>query len=218
MKEEQISIGFIGGLIIKLLIFTLLLVIFAYITKLEKIGCECATHPSRDFIKSYTIISIIFMLFSGFVSIRNIYDNFGETIATLYQILEIIFYLIFVVYIYMTFDYVRYLINEKCKCSEGISRDVIMIGTIIELFLFLIIFLTGIAIPIITEGASSLINNIGKFKDDIKENIDDPLKSAINTPNKIRKSAKDISKLLKKSVKDLKRISKPSIKSKGSRR
>jgi predicted PurR-regulated permease PerM len=158
------------------------------------------------------------MLFSGFVSIRNIYDNFGETIATLYQIFEIIFYLIFVVYIYMTFDYVRYLINEKCKCSEGISRDVIMIGTIIELFLFLIIFLTGIVIPIITEGVSSLINNIGKFKDDIKENVDDPFKSAMNTPNKIRKSAKDISKLLKKSVKDLKRISKPSLKSKGSRR
>lgn len=202
------SISYIGGLVLKLLIFMLLLVILTYLYKLESIGCDCSAHSNTDFIKSYTIISLAFLLFSAFISIDDIYKNFGETIVILFSLVTVVFYIIFVVYIYMTFEYVRHLINEKCKCSEGISRDIIMVGTTIELLLFIVALFTGIIIPVLTEAVSSLVSKIGEFKDDVREGIYDPVKSLQKTPKKLTKSAKDIRKFLKKSAKDLKKLSK----------
>jgi len=208
MKQPDLSISYIGGLILNILIFILLIVILVYIYKLESIGCECASHSNKDFIKSYTIISLAFLIFSSFISIADIYENFGEIIAILFSIITIIFYLIFVVYIYLTFEYVRYLINEKCKCSDGISRDIIMIGTMIELSLFMIALFTGIIIPVLIESISSLANKVITFKDDVKEGIYDPIKSIKKTPKRLTNSAKNIGKFFKKSVKDLKKLSK----------
>lgn len=208
MRQSDFSISYIGGLVLNLLIFMLLIVILMYLYKLESIGCACSAHSNWEFIKSYTIISLVFLLFSSFISIHDIYENFGETIAILFSLVTIVFYIIFVVYIYMTFEYVRYLINEKCKCSEGVSRDIIMIGTMIELVLFVVALFTGIIIPVLTESVSSLASKMGTFQDDIKEGIYNPVRSIQKAPKKISKSAKDISKFLKKSAKDLRKLSK----------
>jgi hypothetical protein len=206
--QSQITIGYVGGIILNLLIFILLLVILTYIMRLETIGCACAAHSNRDFIKSFTIISLVFLLFSSFISVHDIYDTFGETIAILAAIITIVFYFIFVVYMYLTFEYVRYLINEKCKCSEGISRDIIIIGTMIELLLFVIALFTAIIIPVLIESILSVLSKMQGLKDDVKEGIFNPISSLRKAPKKISKSAKDIGKFLKKSAKDLKKLSK----------
>lgn len=206
--QSRITVGYVGGLILNLLIFCLLIVILTYIMKLETIGCGCAAHSNRDFIKSFTIISLVFLLFSSFISINDIYDNFGETIAVLAAIVTVVFYVIFFVYIYLTFEYVRYLINEKCKCSEGISRDIIMIGTMIELVLFVVALFTAIIIPVLIESILSVMSRLPNFRDDVKESIYNPVSSLKKTPSRLSKSAKDISKFLKKSAKDLKKLSK----------
>jgi hypothetical protein len=208
MMEYNFDIGYIGGVILNLIIFILLLVILAYIYKLETIGCYCAEHKYRDFIKSYTIISLVFLLFTSFISLKNINEIFGETIFVLMSVVTTVFYFIFVIYIYLTFEYVRYIINEKCKCSEGISRDIIMMGTTIELILFIIAFFTGILIPVFTEAISSILHKMKGFKKDVEEVISHPVSSIKKTPKKLMKSTKKIGDFLKKSVKDLKRLSK----------
>jgi hypothetical protein len=206
--QTQFTIGYIGGLILHILIFLLLIVILTYITRLETIGCACAVHSNRDFIKSFTIISLVFLLLSSFISIADVYDNFGETIAILAAVVTIVFYVIFVVYIYLTFEYVRFLINEKCKCSEGISRDIIMVGTMIELVLFVIALFTAIIIPVLIESILSVMSRLPNFRDQVRESIYNPVSSLRKSPRKLTKSAKDIGKFLKKSAKDLKKLSK----------
>lgn len=208
MKQPEFSISYLGGLILNLLIFILLLIILTYIYKLETIGCECASHPNREFIKSYTIISLVFLLLTSFISITDIHDNFGENVAILFSIFTVIFYVIFIVYIYFTFEYVRFLINEKCKCSEGLSRDIIMIGTMVELLLFVVALFTGIIIPVLIETVSSLMSKLQGFKNDMKESIRDPISGLKKTPQRLTNSAKSVGKFLKKSVKDLKKLSK----------
>lgn len=206
--DNSISIGYIGGLIFNILIFILLILIYTYILKLEGIGCKCSEHPNRDFIKSYTIIAIAFLLLTSFVSMQDVNDNFGETIAILLSVVTLVFYIIFIIYIYMTFEYVRFLINEKCRCSEDLRREIIMIGTMIELILFFIVLLTGILIPILTEVIISILSKSKDFKNDLQENIYNPLGSIKKVPGKLTKSAKNVSLFLKKSSADLKKLSK----------
>jgi hypothetical protein len=218
MDSSSLSIGYVGGLILNILIFILLILIYTYILKLEGIGCACSVHANRDFIKSYTIISIAFLLFTSFISIENINDSFGETIAILMSVITLVFYIIFIIYIYMTFEYVRYLINEKCKCSEDLRREIIMVGTIIELILFFVILLTVILIPILTEVIISILSKSKDFKNDLQESIYNPLGSIKKIPTKLSKSAKSVSSFLKKSSKDLKNLSKTKSSPKVSKR
>lgn len=206
--ENTFSLQFIAGFILHILIFVLLITIYTYILKLESIGCVCSEHSNKDFIKSFTIISIIFLLFTAFVSMKDINNTFGETITILFSFITLIFYIIFIIYIYMTFDYVRYLINEKCKCSEELRREIIMIGTMIEIILFFVAFLVVIIIPVLIEVVSSILAKLPTLKGDIKESINDPIKSMKKVPEKIKNSAKKLSKFMKKSSSDLKKLSK----------
>ena len=204
---SEINMRYIGSLIINLLIFVLITIIYLYINKLEQIGCDCSNNPDRTFIKTYSIVALVFLLFTAFVSIEVIGKMMGSVIAMLYSLLIVVFYMIFIYYIYTTFTYVRYLINEKCKCSEDISREIIMMGTFIELVLFFVTILTMIIIPVLTNSFSYVIANIGNVEKDIKGDIYNPVSSLSKSPRRLIKSTKDIGKFLKKSSKDLKKLS-----------
>jgi len=203
----EFNMRYIGGLIINLLIFVLITITYLYVTKLENIGCDCSNTPERTFIKTYSIISLAFLLITAFVSLDVIREMFGSSIAMLYAILIIVFYVIFIYYIYSTFIYVRFLINEKCKCSEDISREIIMIGSFIEVLLFFVSILTGIVIPVLTNSLSLVLEKVGSMEDELKEDIYNPISSLKKTPSKLMKSSRDVSKFLKKSSKDLQKLS-----------
>lgn len=204
---SEINMRYIGGLIINLLIFVLITIIYLYTNKLEQIGCDCSNNPDRNFIKVYSIVALVFLLFTAFVSIEMVGKMLGSVIAMLYSLLIVVFYLIFIYYIYTTFTYVRYLINEKCKCSEDISREIIMVGTFIELILFFVTILTMIIIPVLTNSVSYVISNIENVEKDIKSDIYNPVSSLSKSPKRLMKSSKDIGKFLSKSSKDLKKLS-----------
>ena len=204
---SEINMRYIGSLIINLLIFVLITIIYLYINKLEQIGCDCSNNPDRIFIKTYSIVALVFLLFTAFVSIDMVGKMMGSVIAMLYSLLIVVFYVIFIYFIYTTFTYVRYLINEKCKCSEDISREIIMIGTFIELVLFFVTILTMIIIPVLTNSVSYVIGNIGNVEKDIKGDIYNPVSSLGKSPGRLMKSTRDIGKFLKKSSKDLKKLS-----------
>ena len=207
----MMSIGYAGGLFLNLLVFILLLIIYTYIVKLENMGCACSNHPNKEFIKSYTIISIVFLLFTSFISMKDVYDNFGEIVAIMLSLATLVFYIIFVFYIYMSFEYVRYLINEKCKCSDDWRREVIMIGTMIEFILFSVALLTGIIIPVLTESMLSIMSKAQTFRNDVRESIYNPIGSIQKLPSKLKKGVKGVSSFLKKSSKDLKKLSRSKI-------
>ena len=51
----------------------------------------------------------------------------------------------------MVYNYTRYLVNEKCKCSDDIRRNIIMIGSIIEIFIAILFIVSIFIIPVITR-------------------------------------------------------------------
>ena len=186
------------------MIFVILLVIiYAYLHKLENIGCECSEHPNKDFINNFTIIALVYFFITAFISLKSIAKNMGGVVVQLLAIATFVFFLLFVVYIYYAFDYVRYLTNEKCKCSEYMSRDVIAVGTMISLFLFLTLLFTIIIIPILIITLSNLLDKIEDFESEVEQTIRNPMRTFKTTPDRIARSAKEIGSFVKKSAKKI---------------
>jgi len=125
MKESENNLSFYSSAIIQAIFAILLLIILSYIYKLENMGCECSEHPNKDFIKNFTVIALGYFIITSVISLKSIAKSMGFVVVQLLSIATFVFFLMFVVYIYYAFDYVRYLTNEKCKCSEDLSRDII---------------------------------------------------------------------------------------------
>tara|TARA_Y100000389_G_scaffold203734_1_gene253224 strand:- start:444 stop:1073 length:630 start_codon:yes stop_codon:yes gene_type:complete len=202
MKEDN-NLSFYGSLIIQMIFVILLVIIYAYLHKLENIGCECSEHPNKDFIKNFTIIALVYFFITAFISLKSIAKNMGGVVVQLLAIATFVFFLLFVVYIYYAFDYVRYLTNEKCKCSEDMSRDVIAVGTMISLFLFLTLLFTIIIIPILIITLSNLLDKIEDFESEVEQTIRNPMRTFKSTPDRIARSAKEIGSFVKKSAKKI---------------
>jgi hypothetical protein len=141
---------------------------------------------------------------------KTIAKNMGNVIVQLLAFGSFVFFLTFVVYIYYSFDYVRYLMNEKCKCSEDLRRDIIAIGTMISLFLFLILLFTIIIIPILISTITNLFVKIQDFESEVEEVIKNPVKSLKNSPGRLFKSTKDIGSLVKRTASKLSKSKKRS--------
>jgi len=203
MKESNNTLSFYSSVIIQAIFAILLLIILSYIYKLENMGCECSEHPNKDFIKNFTIIALAYFLITAFISLNSVAKSMGYVVVQLLSIATFIFFLMFVVYIYYAFDYVRYLTNEKCKCSEDLSRDIISVGTMISLFLFLTSLFTIIIVPILLNTLSNLLNKIEDFEEEVEDTISNPMRSLRKTPDRIVGSVKDVASFVTKSAKKI---------------
>jgi len=203
MKESDTALSFYSSVFIQLIFVLLLIIIWSYIYKLENIGCACSEHSNKEFIKNFTIIALVYFFITAFIPMKTIAKNMGNVIVQLLAFGSFIFFLTFVVYIYYSFDYVRYLMNEKCKCSEDLRRDIIAIGTMISLFLFLILLFTIIIIPILISTITNLFVKIQDFESEVEEVIKNPVKSLKNSPGRLFKSTKDIGSFVKRTASKL---------------
>jgi predicted PurR-regulated permease PerM len=93
---------------------------------------------------------------------------------------------------------VRYLINEKCKCSEDMRRELILGGSIVELILIVMVFVTAMLIPVTGNCVNSAITSIPNTASEIKKTVQDPLSSIKKTPSNIKKVVSSFSSNSKK--------------------
>ena len=203
MKANNNNLSFYSSAIIQAIFAILLIIILSYIYKLENMGCECSEHPNKEFIKNFTIVALAYFLITSIISLKSVAESMGFVVVQLLSIATFVFFLMFVVYIYYAFDYVRYLTNEKCKCSEDISRDIISIGTMISLFLFLTMLFTIIIVPILLSTLSDLLNRLEVFEGEIEDTVSNPMRTIQRTPDRILTSVKDMGKFVKSSAKKI---------------
>lgn len=206
---QSLSTGYIGQVIVNLLIFFLLLAVYTYIVKLENIGCICSAHPNKDFIKQFSLIALIYLGIITFVPMSYIIKYLGTVIAGLYAFLTFVFYIMCIVYFYLTIEYTRYLVNEKCKCSQDIRRELIMAGSVIEFSMIFLILLVIIILPIIFNSVSIIVQNMGTVEQEISTAVRNPYKSMKSIPSKLKKASKIVSKIGTQSKNGFKRMVKP---------
>lgn len=170
----------------KLIVAILFIIAYLYIDKLEQTGCVCADHPNKDFIKNFSLFGATFLLITMFINPSMIEKN--SPLMMVYGFIELIFLIMVGFYFFYTIEYVRYLVNEKCKCSESMTREFIMYGSIIEFVLILIIFLHSMIIPVVSTCAMSTLENLDNTKKGINQAVRDPLSSLKELPKNVKKT------------------------------
>ena len=203
---QSISAGYIGNVVLNLFIFFLLLATYTYILKLESLGCACAVHPNRDFIKTFSIVALVFLGIVTFIPTSYIIKTFGNMLAGLFAFVKFIFYIICIVYFYMILEYTRYLVNEKCKCSEDYRRELIMAGSIIELTIILLVLLVIIVLPIIFNSVTIVVQNVGTVEKEVDSAVRSPYSSIKTIPSKLKTASKIVSNIGSQSKKGFKKI------------
>ena len=200
------GLSYIAKILYSLITIILLIIIYSYITSLEQKGCKCALPPNINFIKGFTIFSIIYLLFTGIVSDQTISDNFGDNIVLINKVIDLIFALVFIYYLYEVFRYTRALVNEKCKCSVDSRREIIMIGTVIEFILIFILFIVQIIVVFILSTMFNVVKAVEDGSSDLKGVIRDPIGSISKVPGKIKSQLGTINSYVGKTSRELGKI------------
>jgi hypothetical protein len=202
----EFGLTYISKVLYSTITVILLTVIYSYITSLEAKGCKCALPKNMEFIKGFTIFSIIYLLFTGLVSDQVINDYFGGSVVLINKFVDLIFAMVFIYYLYEVFIYTRALVNEKCKCSVDSRREIIMIGTIIEFLLIFVLFLSQIIITVIFSTVFTVVKSVEDGSSDLKGVIRDPIGSMTKVPSKIMSEMNQISDYVGKTTRELGKI------------
>lgn len=205
----KFSSGYIGQVIVNLLIVFLLLAVYTYIIKLENIGCACANHPNKQFIKQFSLVALIYLGLVTFVPMTYVIEYFGNVIAGLFAFITFVFYILCIVYFYLTIEYTRYLVNEKCKCSQDIRRELIMAGSVVEFSIIFLILLVIIILPIIFNSISIIVQNMGTVEEEVSTAVRNPYESIKRIPTKLKKATRIVSNIGSQSKKGFKKMMKP---------
>lgn len=102
-----------------------------YVTRLERIGCDCAADFRRTYIQYFTLALIVL----GVTNISMLLVGNRLGLAILAAVLSPIMFIATIVYAVFVIQYVNRLRAEKCKCSEGMARAILYIVTIINITL-----------------------------------------------------------------------------------
>ena len=113
------------SLVVSLVLYAFLL---NYIFKLETMGCECAKGWRRDYIQYYLMLFVVFIVVQiGVLTMDGIESLVGLN-ASLFGIM----FVLGILFIVFTLQYVHKLKEIKCECSEGAGRLVLEVVAIID--------------------------------------------------------------------------------------
>jgi hypothetical protein len=179
-----------------------LLVIYSYIDKLEKINCDCAVHPNQKFIKNYIVFAVVFLLITAFLPPSRVNNMFGPMYVVVYQVLTFIFAIATFVFYIIAMRYARYLMVEKCKCSEDMRREVMYVWSLLMVVLFVLLVVVSLGVGL-AQGAAALALTTGKtgLKELSRTSMEvtsNPIKSLRRVPKSLEKSVKQAMKIGRK--------------------
>uniref|UniRef100_A0A6C0KWM5 Uncharacterized protein n=1 Tax=viral metagenome TaxID=1070528 RepID=A0A6C0KWM5_9ZZZZ len=197
------NLGNLLSTIIGIIGVFLLVLVYTYVDKLEKIGCDCSSHPYRKYIKGFSIFAIIYVVFMFIIPASVAIRTFGKDMAFVYAIAHVIFAILAIVFFVYSLLYTRYLMKEKCKCSEDSRREILYLWSLIEVILFALIFIIQILLLLaaVTIGAATGMVDIVKGNSElVHEAVYNPLRSVQRIPKAVR----DLPSSLKK-IKNIKK-------------
>ena len=189
--------------------FVLLVLAYIYINKLEKTGCECAQHPYRNRIKSYLQFAIAYFLITLFLPLGLAVRYLGSTVGILYVLIDIIFTLVSIVFFVLMMRYIKYLSIEKCKCSEGNTREILYIYSIVEVIILSLLVILPILTSIIKGVFALAVTSVQEVKGKsgtVAESVFNPLKALKEVPRAATRDVKDIIKLPGTAVEGVKKV------------
>lgn len=194
------DLAYILNLIMSVLGIFLLAATYFYIDKLEKTGCACSEYRGRKFLKNYSLFAIVLLVGIMFFP-PSLFLGKPFPINEIVGGILVVYLLVTLYYFISLFRYVRFLVEEKCKCSEDMRREVIYLWSLLEI----IILASMMVIPIVIGVAGTAIV-LGKvaLKEGSRHSLAvmdatvNPLKSAKKIPKNISNISASIKKLARR--------------------
>jgi len=194
IPQNMDNVQSMAKLIASMIGIILMVVTYTYIQKLEQISCKCSEHPYRNYIKSYIMFAVVFLLFTMFVTPATATRMFGTGFAIVLTVAELLFGLATFVFLIYALQYVRFLMKEKCKCSEDLRREVLYVWSILQIILisinFILPWIVGIALSglgVVLSGSKDLLSLEPGV---VREATMNPLKSMRRLPASLKKTSK----------------------------
>ena len=130
------------GFLVILVVLLINILIVNYIRKLEKITCDCSIQWKRDYIKIYSLLTIILtslicliplllQIFSIKYNIQSVLDNKAFTY------LGYIYTLFGLVNVYALFTYSQQIVIGNCDCSKSWERTFIYYYSMLIMSLYI---------------------------------------------------------------------------------
>jgi hypothetical protein len=168
---------------------------YTYITKLEKIGCDCSAHKYRNFIKYFPLAAIAYIVLFNFFAPKAIFEVLGAPGLFAMGVITFLFGLINIVFFVLAFIYARYMMTEKCKCSEEYRRDVLYWWSMLEI----VIIAVGVVLLLLTtnvlNAVALTVQDVGEKASKIgTEAVSRPVQSIKKIPNLPSSFAKALKK------------------------
>ena len=132
------------GFLVILIVLLINILIVNYIRKLEQITCECSEEWKRDYIKIYSLITIIITsltcLVPLFLHLTNINYNIEKLLAnTPLTYLGYIYTFFGLVNVYALFTYSQRIVLGECNCSKSWERRFIYYYSMLVMSLYVFI-------------------------------------------------------------------------------
>lgn len=148
---------------------------YNYITKLEAIGCDCSAHKYRNFIKYFPLAAIAYIILFNFFSPKAVFETLGEAGLWLMGLISFLFGIVNIAFFVMAFIYARYMMAEKCKCSEEYRRDVLYWWSLLEI----VIIVVGVVLLLLT---TNLLNAVAMTVQNVGEKASKIGSDVVNRP------------------------------------
>lgn len=165
IQSSKMDLGYVT-LAVKLIMSSLGIFLFGmtytYIDKLERIGCVCSEHKHRRFLKVFPIVAIAAIVAIAVMPTELIAKAFGDAGVAVYSMITLLFGIACIVYFVMALLYTRWLIVEKCKCSEDVRRDVLFVWSVLEVTVIAALFLVPLVMPLAAGSLALVANTVGK--------------------------------------------------------
>lgn len=136
------------GFLVILIVLLINILIVNYVRKLEQVTCECSKDWKRDYIKIYSLITVILTslicivpLFMHLINIDYNLQNILSNSAFIYM--GYLYTLFGLVNVYALFTYSQKIVLDICECSKSWERTFIYYYSmlVMSLYIFLASFL-----------------------------------------------------------------------------
>lgn len=191
------SIETLAYTLMSILGIVLMVTTYMYIQKLERVACQCAEHPYRNFIKNYILFAIGFLVITTFVPPAAADKLFGANFAVVYKLIQVLYGFATVIFFIYALLYVRYLVKEKCKCSEDVRREVLYYWSVAEIIIIGVILVLPWISKIVLGSLGVMMTatkDLLSKESVVREAAVNPFKAARKLPSALKKTAKSFRK------------------------
>tara|TARA_Y100000389_G_scaffold186336_1_gene206600 strand:+ start:5475 stop:5912 length:438 start_codon:yes stop_codon:yes gene_type:complete len=141
-----------------------------------------------------------------FISSKVLFEKAGVIGASVYLFLDIIYIVLSIVFFWQAICYTRFLVNEKCKCSEDYRRELIMWGSMLEMFLIVLLLLINMLIPAMGQCVVSILQNVDVTKNSLRNVIRNPMSEIKKSPSRVNELFTKTKKTGKKVFDNVKKV------------